>query len=231
VASRLGFVRRRQTGSHVLLRDARVEALINAPVKDGRSPVALAAQAEFRQARPGHPEPDYRGVLDRLLRQGGDVDSRDSNGATPLHQAAGKGHRDLAEDLLSHGASVRARDLSGWTPLHWAASRGRSATVSLLVARGANVNATTDRGETALGLARAGGHQDVVLLLDAEGHGRGTTRADWKEADQECWRQSGSGTGSSLVPLGPILEFGSEAKWRQAPYDDCMRRRGFPATR
>src|SRR5262249_8882573 len=132
------------------------------------------------------------------------------------------------------GASIEARDLSRWTALHWAASGGHRATVSLLVAQGANVNSATDRGQTALDMARAGGHQDIVSLLEAAGPGRGTTEVNWKNADQECQRQGWSSTPPSsgmLVPLGPQIEFGNEAKRRQALYENCMRARGFPARR
>src|SRR5262249_44391391 len=144
------------------------------------------------------------------------------------------GRRDLAEALLTRGVSINARDLSGWTALHWAAYGGHRTTVSLLVAQGANVNSVTDRGQAALDLARAGRHQDIGLLLEAVSPGRGTTEADWKNADQECQHQGWSSTpprSGMWVPLGPQIEFGSDAKRRQALYEDCMRARGFPARR
>jgi ankyrin repeat protein len=54
------------------------------------------------------------------------VFSRDSDGATPLHLAADKGRRDVAELLLANKADVNARDtLLGFSPLHSAAVNGQ----------------------------------------------------------------------------------------------------------
>jgi ankyrin repeat protein len=158
----------------VLLRDGRAAALLNAEVNDGRAPLHLAAQAEFDKPEVGSPDRDYRGALDLLMHHGADVHIRDRDGTTPLHKAAGRGQRDLAEALLTRGASVNARDTFGWAPLHVAAYEGRGSTVSLLVAHWADVNATTNRGESARSLARLRGHDDIVLLLEAYAD-RGTT--------------------------------------------------------
>src|ERR1700730_120652 len=45
------------------------------------------------------------------------VFNRDNTGSTPLHLAAFKGHRDVAEWLLANKADVNARMNAGATPL------------------------------------------------------------------------------------------------------------------
>ena len=44
-----------------------------------------------------------------MLNYGVDVNARDSNGATPLHEAARQGKIELARDLVKRGADVNAR--------------------------------------------------------------------------------------------------------------------------
>lgn len=50
--------------------------------------------------------------------------SRDSEGRTALHYAAGYGHEECVDLLLSGGADARARDATGDVPLHFAAIHG-----------------------------------------------------------------------------------------------------------
>ena len=76
---------------------------------------------------------------------GANVNARDIDGWTPLHQAAENGHVEMARLLVSElGADVNARDCSGWTPLHLAAENGHVEMARLLVSEfGAEVNAVT----------------------------------------------------------------------------------------
>ena len=66
-----------------------------------------------------------------------DVNARDRAGRTPLHMAAMRGHREMAEVLLSNGALVNACDGDGWTPLRWLwpAGCGKSASYCASTAR------------------------------------------------------------------------------------------------
>lgn len=52
------------------------------------------------------------------------VSSRDTEGRTALHYAAGYGHDQCVDLLLSNGADVRVRDATGEVPLHFAAIHG-----------------------------------------------------------------------------------------------------------
>jgi ankyrin repeat protein len=49
-----------------------------------------------------------------------DVNARDNDGATPLHQAVSETNTHQTLKLLQNGADINARDNKGDTPLHWA---------------------------------------------------------------------------------------------------------------
>jgi len=77
-----------------------------------------------------------------LLDAGEDPDRYNPEGAhphaTPLHQAAGGGHREVVELLLERGARLDLEDrIHHGTPLGWAIHGGRREVEALLRARGA----------------------------------------------------------------------------------------------
>ena len=77
----------------------------------------------------------------------------DANGATPLHLAAWKGHREIVVALLAAGADVSAQwrdEHIGGTPLHAAAHGNQRAIAELLIQHGADVNARSGNGRSVL---------------------------------------------------------------------------------
>src|SRR5208283_397663 len=101
-----------------------------------------------------------------LLKDNPDlVFSKGDNGATPLHNAAGKGHKDVAQLLLANKADVNAKDSDGNTTLHTAAYYGNRDVAQLLLANKADVNAKDSDGNTTLHIAAYYGHKDVAALL------------------------------------------------------------------
>merc|ERR1711871_1008570 len=74
-------------------------------------------------------------LVDRVA----DVDARDVNQRTPLHDACWKGHMELAMALVDRGADVDARDVDQRTPLHDACRKGHMEVAMALVKKGANV--------------------------------------------------------------------------------------------
>jgi GTPase SAR1 family protein len=107
-------------------------------------------------------------LLQALLETGkADVDSKDTNGWTPLSWAAAGGHEAVVKLLVETGkADVDSKDTSGRTPLSRAAEGGHEAVVKLLVETGkADVDSKSTVGWTPLSWAAAGGHEAVVKLL------------------------------------------------------------------
>jgi uncharacterized membrane protein YfcA len=105
-----------------------------------------------------------------LVRAGGiDVKARNANGDTPLHRAAEKGMRALAESLLARGAEVNARSKNGETPLHFSALDADVSVAELLLDAGADAAARNEDGESVLMWASLSGHIAVAQRLLARG--------------------------------------------------------------
>ena len=104
------------------------------------------------------------------LAAGSDVNAKNSDDWTPLHLAADKGHKEIAELLIDKGADVNAKDEDSWTPLHLAASDGHKEVVELFIDKGADVNAKDEDSWTPLHSAvQSLGHREVTELLIAAG--------------------------------------------------------------
>ncbi|XP_071732599.1 acyl-CoA-binding domain-containing protein 1-like isoform X2 [Rutidosis leptorrhynchoides] len=90
-------------------------------------------------------EGDVQNLL-KCLEGGISVDTKDSEGRTPLHWAVDRGHTDVAELLLSKNADVNIKDNEGQTPLHYAAVCEREAIAELLVKASAGISIKDDDG-------------------------------------------------------------------------------------
>jgi ankyrin repeat protein len=103
------------------------------------------------------------------------VFDRDNYDTTPLHWAAGQGHKDVVELLLANRAAVNAKNKYGDTPLHFAATGGYQDIAELLLDKGAEVNPKNRpigvgaSGETPLRCAEEAGKKDVVEFLRRHG--------------------------------------------------------------
>jgi ankyrin repeat protein len=108
-------------------------------------------------------ESNQRGIVQKLLREGADVNAKGASGghATALWAAAGKGYVEIAKDLLSAGARF---DL-GHSPLWNAAYRGKLELVGLLIEAGEDVNRRDS--ETALHAAASFKPQIIKRLIQA----------------------------------------------------------------
>ena len=101
----------------------------------------------------------------KLLAEGADMNTKGSQGETPLHLATEKGHVLAVEALLLVGAEKDARDVECWTPLHFAAFRGQESVARLLIRAGADKNARDRIGDTPLHWAAFSGHAAVATAL------------------------------------------------------------------
>ena len=145
----------------------------------GMTPLYFAAMK-------GHKE-----VAELLIANDADVNAKNTNDWTPLHQVATK---EIAELLIAEGADVNVNDRGGSTPLHFVAGKGHKETARLLITKGADVNAKNEDGETPLHMAALWGHNENAELLiakgadvDAKGGVNGGTPLHWaaKEGHKE----------------------------------------------
>ena len=82
------------------------------------------------------------------------LDPQASDGITPLHIAARKGHLSMLRFFLQHGANVNATDRdSGLSALHVATAAEKEVCADLLISYGADIHQVTEDGLTALDFA------------------------------------------------------------------------------
>ena len=115
-------------------------------------------------------------LVNKLLKQGAELEWRDPEGCTPLSIACFYGSYEAAEALCAHGAELDARDSSQMTPLMHAAYMGHTKICEMLLALGADPSLKDKRGKTALDQQKqqvrfvfarqAGGHPQVALYAN-----------------------------------------------------------------
>lgn len=76
-------------------------------------------------------------VVNFLIRNGAEVNTRDAQGMTPLHWAAWQGQIEAAKILVKFGAEVNAKNISNHTPLDRAIFDNHSDMVKYLRSIGA----------------------------------------------------------------------------------------------
>lgn len=96
-----------------------------------------------------------------------DMDAADSDGWTPLHYAADRGHVEVVKLFLSEGASVAPKDTNKRTPLHLAALNNQKEVIQLLLDDGAPKNAKNVAGMTPFECANVSGNasEETLALL------------------------------------------------------------------
>ncbi len=110
------------------------------------------------------------GLIRQLLDAGAGVNTRDSEGATLLMQAAHLGNVAMVNALIAAGAEVNASDERGWTALMKSAynaelNRGFAEVAQALVNAGANIEAPIGYGIRPLMLAAGYGETAVCETL------------------------------------------------------------------
>ena len=72
-------------------------------------------------------------AVKQAIADGADVNAKANDGWTPLHWAAWKSHKEIAELLIANGADVNAKNDVGDTPLdYWAEMNTEGETADLL---------------------------------------------------------------------------------------------------
>lgn len=144
-------------GTNVCKRIPSMAALPSGDTKNRLTPLLWATRHQ-RQA-----------ILKKLLEDGADTESQDTNGLAPLADAASLGCDDIVRLLLDSGANIEMASSDGRTPLAHAAASGHVSIVKLLLENGANMEHRDTLGSTPIARAAAAGHGAVVRLLLGKG--------------------------------------------------------------
>ena len=108
-------------------------------------------------------------AMDRMLREGANVNSRNRLGESALVIVLKKDRLDLAMQLLAADADVNLAAVNGITPLMAAAYGGHADMVKTLLDRGAKPDPVDRLKKNAMTYAAGEGHTAVVKLLIARG--------------------------------------------------------------
>jgi len=143
------------------------------------------------------------------------VDSRDSDGMTPLHHAARGGNAALVNYLIENGANKESQDNYGKTPLHLAATYDRKDAVEALVNHGAELETRDAYKRTALVLCarERGGAATAKVLLDAGADVNARDKFDDTALNLAAWRGKGEFV-DLLLEKGSVLPAPGE-QWGQ----------------
>ncbi|KAM7524345.1 hypothetical protein LguiA_014247 [Lonicera macranthoides] len=96
---------------------------------------------------------DVDSALALLKKNGGNINSRNTFGLTPLHIATWRNHIPIVRRLLAAGADPNARDgESGWSSLHRAMHFGHLAVASVLLQFGASITLEDSKSRTPVDL-------------------------------------------------------------------------------
>jgi len=123
-------------------------------------------------------------LVKKLIQAGGDINTKDGRGDTPLHSASRYGHVEVITTLLAAGADKTIKNKHGktphdvawrhqdcrnaleyWYPLHAASKNGHVEEVERLIKAGADVNEQDGKGATPLHYASENGHVEVITVL------------------------------------------------------------------
>lgn len=94
---------------------------------------------------------------------------RETDGATPLIQAAYWGNHEITKTLINAGATLDAKDKHSWTALMYAADRGNHEIAKTLINASAALDAKDKHGWTALMYAANNGNDAIACNLIAAG--------------------------------------------------------------
>ena len=108
-------------------------------------------------------------AVTQYLASGSDVNTKDEEGATPLHYAVSEGHQEIVKLLIKKGADLNEKDMDGWIPLLYASAEGQVEVVDLLIAAGTDVNTKDRDGDTSLNWAIIRNHTKTADLLRKHG--------------------------------------------------------------
>jgi ankyrin repeat protein len=109
-----------------------------------------------------------RAIAELLIAHGANIHAKtnaDGGSATPLHDAARGGWREVAETLIGKGAKINERGEWGSTPLHCAVMENKQELVQLLLNNNADVSIKDQWGRSVFDIAEKKNDQKLLDLL------------------------------------------------------------------
>ena len=112
--------------------------------------------------------PVRRSLREELSISTSNIETKDSDGRTPLSWAAEQGNITALETLLDFNASMSSTSLTGMTPLHYAAKAPNSACLTALLKNNAPVDVKNKWSQSPLNLASYFQNDEsyIIALLD-----------------------------------------------------------------
>ncbi len=132
--SRMGIEKRSGLSCSWTKRHLVKAALLCNWITDGISNLLRDRHRYHGAAKNGHRE-----VVQLLLSQGTNIESKDRFSRTPLLWAAQNRYTEVVRLLLSQGADLESKDSFSQTPLLWAAQNGHTEVVRLLLSQGVDL--------------------------------------------------------------------------------------------
>ncbi|XP_035706022.1 protein phosphatase 1 regulatory subunit 16A isoform X2 [Folsomia candida] len=114
------------------------------------------------------PETVMLNDMQNILAKGGDLETRDADGATPLHIASANGYYRVVEFLLDNHVATDLQDKDGWQGIHGAACWSHMDVLELLVQNGADLNARTRNNETPYAICEDPEIKERIIQLKNE---------------------------------------------------------------
>lgn len=138
------------------------------------------------------PADQHLDIFEMLFDKGVDVDKKDRDGRTALHETATSGNITICEVLLQNGANVHISENRGETPLCTASAYNKADIIKCLIARGATANHQDFELKTPLQKVietRVGGCKmnSINLLLEHDAQVNSIDRRGSSILDQCCF--------------------------------------------
>ena len=154
-------------------------------------------------------------MMQTLLSDGVDPDSRQADGATAIHWTVYNENVEALALLIAADADVNAVNRLGASPLYLAAKSGNAELIEQLLEAGANPNVAMPLGETAImTAARAGTSRGVELLIRAGADVNASEQSREQTALMWASAQGHVGVARLLVSAGADLEARSKLRPR-----------------
>ena len=87
-------------------------------------------------------------IAEYLISKGADVNSRNNKGETPLHTKSLYYESDICQYLIDNGADIDTKDNFGNTPLHLSVLYHEMKTITCLIRNNADINSRNNLGNT-----------------------------------------------------------------------------------